>query len=390
MASNLLKMYVDVELFLVTLVGLVLRIDSTDLSTDPLSTGLLSLFPDSCGWLCTGTLYGDLLWILLMLTLVPIIVSVMYRSPEEKAQALLHKIARVDLDDETSELARRRKQLVEAGRKARRKFGRRQQDTAEPRAPQLARTSEGFENPLSDSAAAAQPPPHTAAAAGRATRTRRGEGLASRSRSGQATPLNVDALFRVLGGARGSVSFEDFAQWWTQREREAGLEPDEDSIELSRQLFEAHGGNRVNRAELRGVLLHVMQIEWVEAGEDRGHVYYANPRTGESLWEKPNGRALDAWLEQRFAPPAPPPTSDEFENPLAGGGAAGLDDHMYEVEEAAGVGDTGRLRSRDRRRTGRHGGRGGSGVGMSRLRASSTTHEPTIDRNVQPSIEQVR
>ena len=100
-ASNLLKMYVDVELFLVTLVGLILRIENADLSNDPLPLGLRSLLPDSCGWLCTGTLYGDLLWVLLMLTLVPIIVSVIYRSPEEKAQALLHKIARVDLDDET-------------------------------------------------------------------------------------------------------------------------------------------------------------------------------------------------------------------------------------------------------------------------------------------------
>ena len=55
MASNLLKMYVDVELFLVTLVGLILRINDMDLSSDPLPLGLRSLFPDSCGWLCTGT-----------------------------------------------------------------------------------------------------------------------------------------------------------------------------------------------------------------------------------------------------------------------------------------------------------------------------------------------
>ena len=111
MASNLLKMYVDMELFLVTLVGLILRINDMDLSSDPLPLGLRSLFPDSCGWLCTGTLYGDLLWILLLLTLVPIFVSVRYRSPEERAQALLHKMARVDLDDSTSDLARRRTKL---------------------------------------------------------------------------------------------------------------------------------------------------------------------------------------------------------------------------------------------------------------------------------------
>ena len=52
-ASNLLKMYVDVELFLVTLVGLILRIENADLGNDPLPLGLRSLFPDSCGWLCS-------------------------------------------------------------------------------------------------------------------------------------------------------------------------------------------------------------------------------------------------------------------------------------------------------------------------------------------------
>ena len=88
-ASNLLKMYVDVELFLVTLVGLILRLENADLGNDPLPLGLRSLFPDSCGWLCTGTLYGDLLWILLLLTLLPALVAVIHRSPEEKAQANL-------------------------------------------------------------------------------------------------------------------------------------------------------------------------------------------------------------------------------------------------------------------------------------------------------------
>ena len=92
-------MYVDMELVLVTLVGLILRIDDVDLSSDPFSLGLQSLFPDGCGWLCTGTLYGDLLWIALVLTLVPIFVSVLYKSPEEKAQTLLYKIARAASDE---------------------------------------------------------------------------------------------------------------------------------------------------------------------------------------------------------------------------------------------------------------------------------------------------
>ena len=131
-ASNLLKMYVDVELFLVTLVGLILRIENADLSNDPLPLGLRSLFPDSCGWLCTGTLYGDLLWILLLLTLIPIFGSVFYRSPEERAQALLHKMARLDADDDaTSDLAQRRAELRTRSSSSSRRGSRRQRRRGE-------------------------------------------------------------------------------------------------------------------------------------------------------------------------------------------------------------------------------------------------------------------
>ena len=107
-------MYVDVELFLVTLVGLILRIDIADLSSDPLPLGLQTLFPDSCGWLCTGTLYGDLLWVLLLLTLLPALVAVIHRSPEEKAQALLYAVAGADARDTSSDLAKRRKALLDS------------------------------------------------------------------------------------------------------------------------------------------------------------------------------------------------------------------------------------------------------------------------------------
>ena len=125
-------MYVDVELFLVTLVGLILRIENADLSNDPLPLGLRSLFPDSCGWLCTGTLYGDLLWILLLLTLIPIFGSVFYRSEEERAQALLHKMARLDADDDaTSDLAQRRAELRTRSSSSSRRGSRRQRRRGE-------------------------------------------------------------------------------------------------------------------------------------------------------------------------------------------------------------------------------------------------------------------
>ena len=105
----------------------------------------------------------------------------------------------------------------------------------------------------------------------------------------------VDDLFHQLAGARGLLSFDDLEQWWTQREHDAGLVPDDDSMELAQQLFDAYGGV-VDGAQLRGVLLHVMQAEWIEAGEDRNHVYWGNLRTGESAWERPDGKALDETL----------------------------------------------------------------------------------------------
>lgn len=60
-----------------------------------------------------GALYGDLLWLLLIFTLLPVIATLMHQSPGEKAQRLLHKLAKVDMDDESSALAQQRRKLVE-------------------------------------------------------------------------------------------------------------------------------------------------------------------------------------------------------------------------------------------------------------------------------------
>ena len=61
-----------------TVVGLILRIHPDDLAKDPLSDGF--------GW--SESLYGDLLLILLILTLLPIVITLIYRSPAEKALEL--------------------------------------------------------------------------------------------------------------------------------------------------------------------------------------------------------------------------------------------------------------------------------------------------------------
>ena len=67
----------------VTLVGLVLRIHPEDLEKDPLSEGF--------GW--SKSLYGDLLLIILLLSLLPLVFTLVYQSPTEKALVLLQKIA---------------------------------------------------------------------------------------------------------------------------------------------------------------------------------------------------------------------------------------------------------------------------------------------------------
>ena len=245
LGSNLLKMYVDVELFLVTLVGLILRINDMDLSNDPLPLGLQSIFPDGCGWLCTGTLYGDLLWVLLVLTLLPIVFTLVYRSPEEKAQTFLHKIARIDTADvseESSVLAKRRRALQQRASEARRWL-----QSSVPR-PRLGRGAQ-------QDAAAARP----------------------QSRRGAAISGSAD-LFRRLSAGNGSASFAAFAGWWQSREAELEVQPDEESLALARRLFGEHGGT-VNHVQLRRVLVALMRSEWEDGGvDDRGRKYYGNKR----------------------------------------------------------------------------------------------------------------
>ena len=60
-----------------------LRIHPEDLEKDPLSEGF--------GW--SKSLYGDLLLIILLLSLLPLVFTLVYQSPTEKALVLLQKIA---------------------------------------------------------------------------------------------------------------------------------------------------------------------------------------------------------------------------------------------------------------------------------------------------------
>ena len=85
-SANMLKLFAEVEVFLVTLTGLILKI-----SPSKRAGGL----GDGFGW--TGSLYGDLLWAMLLFTICPLVGVVVYKSPIEKAQWHLHKMAKVSL-----------------------------------------------------------------------------------------------------------------------------------------------------------------------------------------------------------------------------------------------------------------------------------------------------
>eukprot|EP01043_Picozoa_sp_COSAG02_P069623 COSAG02_NODE_12005_length_1614_cov_57.281961_1_plen_419_part_00 len=91
-SANVLRIFTDIEVFLVTLVGLILRIAPEELAKDTVRSPFQ--------W--TGTLYGDLLWVMLVTTLFPIIFACLYRSNIEKAQITLQKLARVVTDDDAA------------------------------------------------------------------------------------------------------------------------------------------------------------------------------------------------------------------------------------------------------------------------------------------------
>ena len=91
-SANVLKIFTDAEVFLVTLVGLIVRIAPEELAKDTVRSPFQ--------W--TGTLYGDLLWVMLVTTLLPIIFACLYRSNIEKAQITLQKLARVVTDDDAA------------------------------------------------------------------------------------------------------------------------------------------------------------------------------------------------------------------------------------------------------------------------------------------------
>ena len=92
--SNVLKLFADFQVIVVVVIGLVLRIDPADFEDEAVSRAF----------------YGDAMFVLLILTVVPVLVALLYRSPLERTISLLQKAALVDADS-SSDLSLRRQGL---------------------------------------------------------------------------------------------------------------------------------------------------------------------------------------------------------------------------------------------------------------------------------------
>ena len=99
--ANMLKAFTDLQIFLVTLVGMILRIRPDELQKDPLSKGFMLCLIEGrpCGdagsdvdgvtQTAAASFYGDILLLLLIFTLIPVALSVWKHSDVQKAQGFL-------------------------------------------------------------------------------------------------------------------------------------------------------------------------------------------------------------------------------------------------------------------------------------------------------------
>lgn len=82
--ANFLKLFADLQVMLVALVGLILRIDEVTLNNEVLGRDF----------------YGGAMYACLVLTLVPITMALVYKTPMERALEQLQKHATVDLSND--------------------------------------------------------------------------------------------------------------------------------------------------------------------------------------------------------------------------------------------------------------------------------------------------
>jgi hypothetical protein len=270
-SANLLKLFTDLQVFLVTLTSLILKIDP---ESDSISRGF--------GW--TGSLYGDLMWVLLLITAVPTVFALVYKTPVEKAQKFLHKAARVDLDDEGSTVAQRRLTLR-----------RRVQDSA-PRSRATIRAGDGTVH----------------ADAGRHEETLNPlAGIPTQSDSQPTEPqpepepeLDIETIFREIDvDFSGQLEAWEFIDWW----RGNGGDPAQ--VPLFEECFELVGADNdgvagVSLVGFKKVLGAVAANDWLEKhSAEHRRPYWWNQRTGKSTWSDPGGpdrvdECVQEWLQR--------------------------------------------------------------------------------------------
>ena len=259
-SANLLKLFTDLQVFLVTLTSLILKIDP---ESDSISRGF--------GW--TGSLYGDLMWVLLLITAVPTVFALVYKTPVEKAQKFLHKAARVDLDDEGSTVAQRRLTLR-----------RRVQDSV----PRLRATSRAGDGTVH-------------ADTGRREETLNPLAHSTVDVRTEAASLSMaDRLFEAVTGSRDldqTMQFSEFEQWWHRHngnaERLKNIRTGFQNIEMRDGIAE------IGRAEFTQVVIESGQGDWVERVSARyaGRKFYINKLTRRSQWTDVGVEYLEEFLQ---------------------------------------------------------------------------------------------
>ena len=254
MSANLLKLFTDLQVYLVTLTGLILKINSG--AQERISRGF--------GW--TGSLYSDLMWLLLVLTAVPTAFALLYKTPVEKLQYFLYRAARADLDDEASTVVQRRQTL-----RRRRKNG----------------------NSSVDGRSAAV---HVVA----------GGGIASRA-VGAAHSLPSEWVERTHEGRPYYINTRTHERTWTPPPNVVGPA---DASSTSRGASAAKRRNQDKHGEIEENPLFASPLdtpgrgqahsEWVPRRDlASGRQYYANTRTRETTWVHPGReRIMDEVIEE--------------------------------------------------------------------------------------------
>jgi hypothetical protein len=104
------------------------------------------------------------------------------------------------------------------------------------------------------------------------------------------TPAQIFA--QVDTNNSGAIDFEEFAEWWTQKQAQTGHAADESVLNKIWDLFEefdADGSRGLAPYEFSQLLDEVAKGDWRKMTDPRtGRVYYAHPYTRQTRWVEPS------------------------------------------------------------------------------------------------------